>query len=84
MMIHLVTKVEARGYVLICYFGGGEVVEYDMSDIASETGPMSQPLKDQKFFQKVFLESGTPTWPNGYDVCPETIYQHGKRRTVAA
>ena len=79
MNIHLVQKVKTKGYKLICQFGGGETVEYDMSDVKSEKGPIAAPLKKPAFFAKVFVESGTPTWPNGYDVCPETIYQEGKR-----
>lgn len=77
--IHLVQKVRTKGFTLICQFSGGEVVEYDMSDLKSEKGPMAEPLKKPSYFSKVFIESGTPTWPNGYDVCPETVYRDGKR-----
>lgn len=76
--IHLIQKVKTKGFTLICQFIGGELVEYDMSDVKEERGPMAQPLKKLSYFSKVFIESGTPTWPNGYDVCPETVYQEGK------
>ena len=81
-MIHLVQKATTRGFILVCTFSNAEIVEYDMTNIHDERGTMAQPLKKPTFFSKVFVESGTPTWPNGYDVCPETIYLQGKRRTV--
>jgi hypothetical protein len=79
MTIHLVQKIKTKGLKLICQFAGGVSVEYDMSDLKSESGPMAEPLKKLSFFSKVFVESGTPTWPNGYDVSPELIFQEGKR-----
>lgn len=77
-MIHKIIHLEVRGFELICTYGKGEIVLYDMSDISARTGSMVQPLKDPLFFAKVFLESGAPTWPNGYDLCPEMIYREGK------
>ena len=74
-----ITKVKPKGYVLVCEFGDGTTVEYDMASVKSETGEMIEPLKDPKFFAKVFLDRGVLTWPNGFDVCPNTVYQDGKR-----
>jgi hypothetical protein len=81
-MIHKVINVKANAdFSLLCTYEHGEIVEYDMSGIRTSTGAMAQPLKDEKFFAKVFLESGAPTWPNGYDLCPEAIYREGKHLT---
>jgi hypothetical protein len=77
-MIHKIIKVETKGFELICTYGKGEIVHFDMSDIPTRKGTMVQALKDPSFFSKVFLESGAPTWPNGYDLCPEMIFREGK------
>jgi hypothetical protein len=34
---------------------------------------MVQPLKDPKYFARVFVEMGAPTWPNGFDLAPWAI-----------
>jgi len=78
MKIYFIKKLRVDGFKLICEFREGEVVEYDMSDIKTDSGSMIEPLRDPAFFSKVFIEAGAPTWPNGYDVSPETIYHDGK------
>lgn len=36
-------------------------------------GPMNEPLQDEFFFARVFLENGALTWPNGYDLSPWNV-----------
>ncbi|NOT70559.1 MAG: RNA polymerase sigma factor RpoD [Hyphomicrobium sp.] len=45
----------------------------DFSRITRVSGPMAQPLRDPAIFQRVFLVNGAPTWPNGYDMCPDWL-----------
>lgn len=37
-------------------------------------GPVFEPLKDEDYFQRFFLEGGTVGWSNGADIAPETLH----------
>jgi len=34
---------------------------------------MTQPFQNEEFFQGLFLDHGTVTWPNGYDICSDVL-----------
>lgn len=70
-ILHKIINVEVKESILVCYFNDDTVVEYDMKKTLADTGTMIEPLRDKKFFSKVFIESGALAWPNGYDICPE-------------
>jgi len=46
---------------------------HDFAAMVNEPGPMLDPLRDPTFFERVFLEFGAPTWPNGFDIDPEAL-----------
>jgi hypothetical protein len=42
-------------------------------------GPVFEPLKDIKFFEKVSIdEFGVICWPNGADLAPDAVYERLK------
>jgi hypothetical protein len=70
-----VTKAEPiGGYRLRLHFSDGSTGERDFSDVVSGTGPMLEPLRAPSYFARVFVDLGTPTWPNGYDLAPNALY----------
>jgi hypothetical protein len=34
---------------------------------------MIDPLGEERFFARAFIDHGVLTWPNGYDVCPDVL-----------
>jgi hypothetical protein len=62
-------------YRLECLFENNETVIYNMAYVLEQETPMLDPLKDESFFRQVFLESGAPVWKNGYDLCPDAIWE---------
>jgi hypothetical protein len=73
----MLTKVSSLktlgGFRLRVRFNDGSAGEHDFTSMVNERGPMLEPLRDPVYFQRVFLEFGAPTWPNGYDMAPEWL-----------
>ena len=46
-------------------------------------GPVFEPLRDQEYFRRFFVEGGTVGWPNGPDIAPETLYERTKASAAA-
>jgi hypothetical protein len=46
-------------------------------------GPVFEPIKDQGYFQRFFLDGGTVVWPNGADIAPETLYERARSSKAA-
>ena len=84
-----VIKLEKLGdFRLRLHFSNGTEGERDFSDIVAEGGPMVDPLRDATLFDRVFIEFGTLTWPNGFDVDSIALHDEMKaagllRRTAA-
>jgi len=73
MMIKVVKIKCLGGHRLHATFSDGTAGEYDFSALVAETGPMVEPLRDPAYFARVFLEHGAPTWPNSFDMCPDSL-----------
>ncbi len=62
------------GYQLWLRFTDGSEGVRDLSDVVAEGGVMVEPLKAKEYFDRVFVELGAPTWPNGFDLDPINLY----------
>ena len=74
-IVHI-RKIKRTGpYRLKLWFTDGQAGEWDFSELGTRgSGPMVEPFKDPTYFDRVFLEMGALTWPNGYDWSPEALH----------
>ena len=73
-MLTKVTHLERVGdFRLRVRFSDASEGVHDFSAMVNEPGPMLEPLRDEAYFARVFLEFGAPTWPNGFDIAPEWL-----------
>ena len=76
------------GYRLWLHFTDGSEGVRDLSGVIAEGGVMVEPLKSKDYFDRVFVEMGAPTWPNGFDLDPINLYMElreaGALSSVAA
>jgi hypothetical protein len=70
-----VLKVRALpGHVLWARFSDGCEGTLDLSALIGRGGTMVEPLRDQGFFERVFVEMGVPVWPNHFDLDATNLY----------
>lgn len=81
----LVDRVKVRpleNHRLWVRFSDGREGLADLSGLIARAGAMVIPLRDPAFFNRVFVEDGVPTWPNGYDYAPSAL--HAEMRDAGA
>jgi len=67
--INNIVSVEVlKNFFLKVTFDDGEQKTIDMKPFIG--GGISEELKDPAYFEKVYIDNGAITWPNGYDFCP--------------
>ena len=77
-MIEQVKVVQAKaldGQRVRLRFSNGREGLRDLSDVLAEGGVMVEPLRDPVLFQRVFVEGGVLTWPNGFDLDPIALHR---------
>jgi hypothetical protein len=73
MLAKIIRLDKLGGFKLRVGFTDGTKGVHDFKALVSEPGPMIEPLRDEGYFARVFLEFGAPTWPNGFDIAPEWL-----------
>lgn len=73
MLTKLTHLEKLGGFRLRLRFTDGSEGVHDFATMVQEPGPMMEPLRDETYFNRVFLEFGAPTWPNGFDIAPEWL-----------
>jgi hypothetical protein len=77
-----VVQAEYRGgHRIQVKFGDGQEKTIDFSPWL--TGPVFEPLRDENYFRRFFVEGGTVAWPNGADIAPETLYEAAEAHEAA-
>lgn len=63
-------------------FRDGFVTELDFSEYGNEGGPLRRALSDPALFAEAYLAYGILSWPNGYDIAPETLRRYAQQGFV--
>lgn len=79
MLTKVVRLEHLAGFRLRVRFNDGSEGVHHFTAMVNEAGLTLQPLRDEKYFARVFLEFGAPTWPNGFDIAPEWLRREMQR-----
>lgn len=58
------------------------VVELDFAEYGRDGGPLKRAMQDPEMFGQAFIAYGILSWPNGYDVAPETLRRYAEQGYV--
>jgi hypothetical protein len=77
LQVSMLTKIlsfdKIDGFRLRICFNDGSTGVHDFASVVLEPGTMVASLLDPVYFQRVFLEFGALTGPNGFDIAPEWL-----------
>jgi len=76
LLPEIVAVRHVHAHVLWLRFSDGLEGEVDLSSpLAELQGPALTPLRDERLFARVRLDSGALAWPNGADWAPESLHR---------
>lgn len=81
IMMVKITDVRYIGdFKLALSFSDGSKGVFDGRTLLGRKGSLLEPLKDEGFFKRVYVEAGALSWPHGLELSPGSLWM--KTRTV--
>jgi hypothetical protein len=56
-------------------FSDGKEGIYSGLDLLERQGPLLDALRDEAYFQRLFIDAGALCWPNGLELSPSRLYE---------
>ncbi len=56
-------------------FSDGKTGVFDGRQLLERKGPLLEPLHDESFFRRLFIEAGALSWPNGLELSPAKLHE---------
>lgn len=56
-------------------FSDGREGTFDGAALLQTTGSLLEPLRDESYFTKFFIDAGALCWPNGLQLSPARLYE---------
>lgn len=72
-MIKIVTARCLGNFRVMLEFSDGAEGEFDGRSLLARSGPLLEPLRDEAYFSRCFLDAGALCWPNGLELSPARL-----------
>ena len=82
-MIKLVAARYAGDFRVTLEFSDGGVGEFDGRTLLQRTGPLLEPLRDETYFRRCFVDAGALCWPNGLELSPARLHDNTRLSKAA-
>lgn len=82
----MIKVIEARyhgGFRVALRFSDGKEGIFDGRELLKRSGPLLDPLRDESYFKRVFVDAGALSWPNGLELSPARLHETCRALTAA-
>ena len=78
------TEVRYQGeFQVALRFSDGKEGIFDGRELLKRGGSLLEPLRDEAFFKRVFIDAGALSWPNGLELSPARLHETCRALTAA-
>ena len=75
----MIKLVEARyrgEFQVALRFSDGKEGIFDGRELLKRSGPLLDPLRDESYFKRLFIDAGALSWPNGLELSPARLHEN--------
>jgi hypothetical protein len=69
----LSSRYQGNYQVLLNFSDGAEGI-FDGHALLQRSGPLLEPLRDETYFRRLFINAGALCWPNGLELSPARLH----------
>lgn len=74
-MIKIIEARYAGDFQVALEFSDGTEGMFDGRELLKRTGPLLEPLRDEAYFRRAFIDAGALCWPNGLELSPARLHE---------
>ncbi|SBT05968.1 conserved hypothetical protein [Candidatus Accumulibacter aalborgensis] len=74
-MIKVLTARYRGDFRAVLSFSDGAEGTFDGRALLQRSGPLLEPLRDEAYFQHMFIDAGALCWPNGLELSPARLHE---------
>jgi hypothetical protein len=74
-MIKLTSAHCLENFQVALVFSDGREGVFDGHTLLSRTGSLLVALRNESYFQRLFIDAGALCWPNGLELSPARLYE---------
>lgn len=82
-MIKLIEVHYQGDFQVSLRFSDGKEGIFNGHDLLLRSGSMLEPLRDEAYFKRVFIDAGALCWPNGLELSPARLHETCRTLAVA-
>jgi len=75
MMISIINAKYLGDLQVGLSFSDGKTGVFDGKKFLQQKGTLLEPLRDESFFKRFFIDAGALAWPHGLELSPSRLHQ---------